>query len=170
MEIGERTPALVQAEAVPRKELVRDREADVLERDIVDESPVRAVEERHGGQARRIAKRERPAEKVQGQPGVDHVFDDDDVPPFEWGVDVLQQAHAAILGAGVRGELHEIERVRYRKRAREVGEKDHARLERCDQDRVPPCVVAGELGAELRDTCCDLLPRQIYGADLAVLG
>ncbi len=170
MQVRVRTPALVQAEAVAGEELVRNREADVPERDVVHESPVRAVEERHRRQACRIAKRERPAEEMQGQPRVDHVLDDDHMPILERRVDVLQQAHAAVVGAGVRGELHEVERVRNRKRAREIGEEDDARLERRDQDRVEPCVVAGDLGAELRDACRDLLARQIDGADLAVLG
>ena len=42
--------ALVQVEAVADEELVRDREADVLDRQVVDEAAVRAVEERDSGQ------------------------------------------------------------------------------------------------------------------------
>ena len=44
---GQVAPAAVEVEAVADEELVRHREADVADRQVVDEAPVRAVEERH---------------------------------------------------------------------------------------------------------------------------
>jgi hypothetical protein len=40
---------------------------------------------------------------------------------------------AAHRGAAVAGKLDEVERVRDRNRAREVGKEDEARLERADE-------------------------------------
>src|SRR5687768_7030269 len=57
VQVRERAPALVEAEAVAGEELVGDGEADVVERDVVDEPTVRPVEQRHGRQARRIPER-----------------------------------------------------------------------------------------------------------------
>ena len=42
---------------------------------LVDEAPIRAVEQRHRGEARRAAQRQRPAQEVQREAGVDDVFE-----------------------------------------------------------------------------------------------
>jgi hypothetical protein len=55
--------------------------------------------------------------------------------------------------------------VRDAKRPREVGEKDDARLERRDEQRVPAAVRLGELTAELADASCDLLSGEVDLAD-----
>ena len=57
VQVGERAPVLVETEPVAGEELVRDGEADVAERDVVDEPPVRPVEQRHRGEAGRLAQR-----------------------------------------------------------------------------------------------------------------
>jgi len=51
--------------------------------------------------------------------------------------------------------------VRDRKRAREVGEEEDARLQRGDENRLAALVVAGDLDAELRDACLDLTGREV---------
>ena len=104
------------------------------------------------------------------RPGVDDVLHDHDVTAGERHVDVLEEAHAAVATARVGLELDEVERVRDRHGAREVGEEHDARLQRRDQERVEALVVGGELGAELGDASGDLGPRQVDVADLTVLG
>jgi hypothetical protein len=57
----------------------------------------------------------------------------------------------ARVGAVVAGELDEVDLVRDRDRAREVGEEDEARLQQRDQQQLAVGVVARDLGAELVD-------------------
>ena len=95
MQVGQRAPALVQAEPVACKQLVGDREADVVERHVVDETAVGAVEERDRRKARRVPQRERPCEEVQRQAGVDDVLDDEHVPVDDRRVEVLEQLDPA---------------------------------------------------------------------------
>ena len=70
-------------------------------------------------------------------------------------------ARRAGAAAGVGGELEEVELVRDRQRPREVGEEDRARLQRRDEERVPPLVGGGDLDAELGDAARDLLAREV---------
>jgi len=72
---------------------------------------------------------------------------------------------AAHLRAAVAGELDEVERVRDRDRAREVGEEDEARLERADEQRLAAVEVARDLRAELRDARSQLVGREVDLAD-----
>jgi hypothetical protein len=58
---------------------------------------------------------------------------------------------AAGVGAVVAGQLDEIDLVRDRDRAREVGQEDDARLQQRDEEQLPLGVVAGDLGAQLVD-------------------
>jgi hypothetical protein len=88
-------------------------------------------------------------------------------------VEVLEQPDsrvAACVGVGaVARQLDEVVRVGDPHRAGEVGEEDHARLQRRDEERLAPRVVAGDLAAELADACGQLLPRQVDLADGARL-
>jgi hypothetical protein len=105
---------------------------------------------------------------VEGEPGVDHVLDDDHVAARDLGVEVLQQADprfAARLGAAVARELEEVEAVMDRDRAREVRAEDRARLERGDEDRLSVGVVGGDLRTELGDAVADRPGRQVDLAD-----
>jgi hypothetical protein len=95
MQVGQGTPAFVQAEPVAGEELVGDREADVVERHVVDEATVGAVEERDRRKARRIPQRERPCQEVQRQASVDDVLDDEHVPVDDRRVEVLEQLDPA---------------------------------------------------------------------------
>ncbi len=56
-----------------------------------------------------------------------------------------------------------------RQRPREVGEEDHARLERRHQHGIPAGVRLRELGAEFADPLGDLLSREIDGPDRVAL-
>jgi hypothetical protein len=130
---------------------------------------------RYRVQGRRLVEAERLHEEVQREPGVDDVLDDEDMPALDRPVDVFQEADAAALVAtaliGTVGrELHDVQRVRDRERAREIGQEHDARLEGRDQQWVESGVVAGDLGAELGDAHADRGARQVHVADLAVVG
>jgi hypothetical protein len=75
---------------------------------------------------------------------------------------------AAHLRAAVPRELDEVERVQDGRRPREVGEEDEARLQRADEDRLAPLVVARDLRAELGDASRKLVGREIDLPDARV--
>jgi hypothetical protein len=85
-------------------------------------------------------------------------------------VEILQQPDAAGAAARVRGQLEKVDRVRNRQRAREVGEEDGARLQRCDEQRLAAGVGVGELAAELRDAALDLAACEIDVPDRVAVG
>ena len=132
VQIREVSVPLVEVEAVADEELVRNGEADVPDRQVLDEAPVGAVEERHRRERARSAELERPAEVVERQAGIDDVLDDQDVATLDGGVEVLQEpdrrAAAGLVGAVAR-ELDEVDVVDDRERAAEVDEEDDARLQ-----------------------------------------
>jgi len=165
VEIGQVPVALADVEAEADEELVRDGEANVPDGEILDEPPVRAVEQGHHGERRRAAERQGLAEVIQGEARVDDVLDDQDVAVGELLVEVLQEPDprvAARVGVGaVAGELDEVERVGDRDRPGEVGDEDDARLERRDEQRLAGFVVLGDLAAELADARRQLLTREV---------
>jgi hypothetical protein len=167
-EIRELAPALVEVEAVADEELVGDDEPDVADGEVVDEAPVRPVEERDGRDRAGPAQLERTHEVVERQSRVDHVLDDEDVAVADGEVEVLEDADLLVpahLRAAVAGELDEVERVRDGERAGEIGEEDEARLQRADEDRLEPRVVAGDLGAQLGDAGGKLLGGEVDLSD-----
>ena len=93
------------------------------------------------------------------------IFDDQDMAPGDLGVQILEQADAcvgALVGAGrVARELDEVEAVVDRQCAGQVRDEDDARLERRDEQRLPPLVVTGDLAPELPDTRPKLLAREV---------
>jgi hypothetical protein len=93
---------------------------------------------------------------VHRQAGVDDRVHEHDVTAFDLDVQVLEEANAVVVLA-VTGELDEVEVVVDVDRAREVAEKWDARLERADEQRFAPFVVARELGADLTDPSADLV-------------
>jgi len=79
-------------------------------------------------------------------------------------VKVLQQSDAGAVRV-VGGELEEVELVRDRQRAREVGDEDEARLERRDEERISTLVLERELVSELAYASLDFLAREVDVAD-----
>src|ERR1051326_293779 len=67
VEVGQVPVPLVQVEAVADEELVRDRETDVADGEVVHEPAVGAVEQRGDRERRRVAQPQRTAEVVHGQ-------------------------------------------------------------------------------------------------------
>jgi len=161
VQVGQRAPALVETEPITGEELVRDGEPDVVERHVVHQPPVGTVEERHRREAGGAPERERARQEVQGQAGVDDVLDDEDVAADDRRVEVLQQPDRAGTPAGVGSELEEVDAVRDRQGAGEVGEEDGARLERRDEQRLAARVGTGQLGAQLGDPAPDLVTGQV---------
>src|SRR5438093_12574420 len=98
-------------ETVADDEAVFDGEADVFDLD-VDLAPRRLAQEARGAERLRVAAAQNVLEIMQRQAGVDDVFDDDDVAPFERVVEVLEQPHLARRGRAlpVAGKGHEVER------------------------------------------------------------
>ena len=169
MQIGQVSVPLGDVEAVADKQLVGHREADVTDRQIVHEAAVRPVEECYRCERGGVAEAQRLAEVVQRQTGVDHVLDDEDVAVGDLQIEVLEQADPPVPArVGVRAvtrELDEVDRVRDRNRAGEIGEEDEARLERCDEQRLAAGVVTCDLAAELGDARRQLPPREVDLAD-----
>jgi len=163
-----RPPALLEAEAVAGEQLVGHGEADVAEVDVVHEPPVGAVEQRHRGKARRFAQLQRPHHEAEREPRVDDVLDDEHVASVDRGVEILGHPHAAAAPVGVAGQLDHVEGVVDRQRARQVGEEDGARLQRCDEQWLEALVVAGDLSAELCDPGRDLPRGEVDLPDRAV--
>jgi hypothetical protein len=75
---------------------------------------------------------------------------------------------AAGVGAVVAGQLDEVDLVRERDRAREVGEEDEARLQQRDEQELAALVVARDLPAELVDAAAQLLRAEEDLADVRV--
>jgi hypothetical protein len=171
VKVGQVAETLVQVEAVADEELVGDGEADVADWEVFHEAAIRAVEQRDRGERARRAERERLAQIVEGEAGVDDVLDDHHVPAGYLRVEVLEQADAgvaALVGAGgVARQLQEVEPVRDPERARKVGDEDEARLQGRDEQRLAAVVVARKLTSQLADACLQLLPREV---DLAEAG
>ncbi len=75
---------------------------------------------------------------------------------------------AAELRRAVARELDEVERMRDRNRAREVGHEGDAGLQRADEERLAARVVVRELGPELPHPGRDLPRLEIDLADAFV--
>ncbi len=84
-------------------------------------------------------------------------------------VQVLQEPDprvaARVRVGAVARQLDEIDPVRNRDRPGQVREEDGARLQRCDEQRLTPVVVTGDLAAELGDARVQLLAREVDLAD-----
>ena len=87
------------------------------------------------------------------------------MPPGDLRVEVLEQANAGVaarVGAGrVARELDEVDPVGNRERAGEVGDEDDARLQRRDEQRLAPLVIADNLLPKLPDARLQLLAREV---------
>jgi hypothetical protein len=143
----------LQVESVADEEVVGHREADVAERDVVDEPTVGPVQQRAGRDLTRPAQGERLDQVVERQARVDHVLDDEDVTPRYREVEILDQANLGLAaeGAVIPGEDDEVEGVGDLDRAREVGQEDERALENGDQDRLATGIIVRDLRSQLVD-------------------
>jgi hypothetical protein len=109
---------------------------------------------------------------VEGQPGVDDVLDNDDVPVLDTRIQVLDEPDrrrpTGLVGR-VAGELDEVDVVQDPDRARQVGEEDEARLQQADQEQLALCIVRGDLLPDLRDPAAQVLRVEEYLADAGVV-
>jgi hypothetical protein len=164
---------LVQIEAVAHEVLVRNDEADVPDRKVVDEAAVGTVEQRRDGERRRPPELEQLPQLIQGQACIHDVLDHEHVTIRDRSVQILQQPDplmAARRGAAVAGKLHEIELVQRSDRSRQIGDEEQGPLERGDEHEVEALVIVGDLGAELADAPLDLLGGKVGLADAQVVG
>ena len=83
------------------------------------------------------------------------------------GIEVLQESDAVVVLA-VAGELEEVEGVVDGCGPRQVADERDARLQRTDEERLAPGVVACELRADLPDAALDLLGVEEDLADALV--
>jgi hypothetical protein len=116
VEVREVPVLLVEVEAKPHEQLVGDGEPDIAHGQVLDEPAVGTVKEGDGRQRRRVAERERLAEVVEREAGVDDVLDDDDVTAGELGVEIFQEPNAGmparVCAGGVACELEEVDPMR----------------------------------------------------------
>jgi hypothetical protein len=104
---------------------------------------------------------------VHRHAGVDHGVHEHHVAALDLVVEILQEEDAVLVDAGAR-ELDDVEMVVDRHRPREVADERDAGLERADEERFLPCVVLGQLGAELPDARADLVSIEEDLADALV--
>ena len=165
MQVGQVPIELLKVKAVPDEELVWDREAHVADWKVFDQPPVWTVEQRYRCERRGIAERQRLAEVIERQPGVDDVFDDDHVAAGDLRVEVLEQPDASMTAGvctrGVARQLDEVDLVRDVERTREIRQEDEARLQRGDEEGLAAVVVGRDLTAELSDPRLQLLTREV---------
>src|SRR5205823_7422238 len=93
MQVRQLAVPLLEVEAVADVELVGDDEAHVAHREIVDEAPVRPVEQGHGRDGGRATQLERAHEVVERQTGVDDVLDDQHVAAANVEIEILEHAN-----------------------------------------------------------------------------
>jgi hypothetical protein len=159
-------PAL-EVEPVADEEVVGHGEADVAEREVVDEPAVGPVEQGAGRDLARPAQGECLHEVVEREARVDHVLDDEDVTPGDRKIEILDQADLGLAaeGAVVAREDDEVERVGDLDRPREVGQEDERALEDGDEDGLAAGVVGGDLRSQLVDPCLDLVTGEVDLSD-----
>src|SRR5204863_7937763 len=164
--------SLIEVEPIADEELVRNGKPGVADREIVDQTPVRPVEERADREVGRLAKRERAQVEVEREAGVDDVLDHEHVASGEMEVEVLDDpdARAAAERPAVAGEIEEVHRVRDLDRPREIRDEDEPALEHADEEEIASLVVLGDLAAKLPDSLRDLLAGQVDIADPRILG
>jgi hypothetical protein len=157
----------LQVEPVADEEVIGHGEADVAERDVVDEPPVGPVQQGAGRDLTRPAQGERLDQVVESQACVDHVLDDEDVTPRDREVEILDQANLGLAaeGAVIPCEDDEVERVGDLDRAREVGQEDERALENGDEDGLSAGVIVRDLRSQLVDPCLDLVTGEIDLSD-----
>jgi hypothetical protein len=171
-EVGQAAVASVEVEAVADEVLVRDGEADVTERKVVDEPAIGAIQEGARCHLARPAELEGLHEIVERQPGVDDVLDDEDIAVRDREVEVFDQTdlRPSPEGPVVAGEDDEVERMGDGKGPREIGEEDERPFEDGDDDGIPARIVLGQLRAELDDASLDLVLREVDLSDPRVAG
>jgi hypothetical protein len=157
----------LQVEPVADEEVIGHGEADVAERDVVDEPPVGPVQQGAGRDLTRLAQGERLDQVVERQARVDHVLDDEDVTPRDREIEILDQSNLGLAAERplIPCEDDEVESVGDLDRAREVGEEDERALENGDEDGLAAGVIARDLRPQLDDPCLDLVTREIDLSD-----
>src|SRR6185312_7048261 len=159
--------ALGVIHAVADHEAVGNLETDVVGLD-GDEAALVLVQAGCDLQRRRLVLQHQVAEVVERKPGVEDVFDDDDVPAFDGVVDVFDELDGAWRNArtAVAGNGDEVEGVVDLNSAGEIREKDRRSLEDTDENNGLARVLFRNLFSECFHSFCDLVPckKDVHGA------
>ena len=121
----------------------------------LDLAAARLAQQARGTQRFRVAGAQHVLQVVKRQPGIDDVFDDNDVAALQRNIEVLEQANLAraFRGGAVARHGDEVERDRARRhRAREVGEKNEGALQHGDEVQR---FALGIFGVDLRGEFVD---------------
>src|SRR5439155_16085070 len=156
-DVGQIPILSVVVESVPYDELVRDREPDVVHRDVDFTSP-RLVQQADGAQHSGPARAQPFLEVGDRAAGVHDVFDDQHVLAANRNVHVPQDPQLGWTGCvrPVAGDRREIEGDLALHVADEIGRK-HERAVQDDDDRQRARKVGLYLDGELSDTATNLL-------------
>src|SRR5207237_8915121 len=149
-DVGEVAVALPEIQPVADHKPVRNLEADVTDGNL-DLAAVGLRQQRADLQGRGLPGLEVAHQVGKSQAGVDDVLDDEDMPPLDVDVQVLQDPDDAgrVRRGAVARDRHEIDLARDRELAHQVGHEEDGPLEDADQEQVAARVVDGDLGAEL---------------------
>jgi len=118
-------------ETVADNEFVLDLESDIFHGN-VDLTAARLAQQARGSQRFRLAGAQHVLEIMERETRIDDIFDDNDVPALQRGIEILEQANfARALRCGtIARHGDEVERDgAWRHRAREVGEKHESALQ-----------------------------------------
>src|SRR6266567_3129191 len=161
----------VEVEPVAHDEHRRDLEAAVpdVERNLLG---LGLLQQRAHLEAGRLASPEVLQQVVQREPRVDDVLDQQDVPPGDLVVEVLEDPHHArrLRRGAVRGHGHEVELHRQLDVAGDVGHQDERALQHPHEDQVAAPVVLGDPLPQLPDLALDLVAGDEDLFDLVLVG
>jgi hypothetical protein len=108
-------------QAVAAEERVRHDEADVAQREVVEQPAVRPVEEHAGRQRAGPLELDLAAEEAEAEPRVDDLVDEEDVAPARGALRPEPQARRVAGRVGL--ELEDVARVRKRQRPAQILEQ-----------------------------------------------
>jgi hypothetical protein len=124
------TEPLGVVHAIADDKMIRDAEAHVLCLDRF-ETPIGLVEKRGHAQRARTVLHEHAFKKREREPGVEYVFDQDDVASLDRMIEILDEldGSAGTRALAVTGDSNEIKRTLNTDGASEIGEKDSSAFE-----------------------------------------
>ena len=157
-DVGQVAIALGVVHAVADDEEVGDGEANVVGLDALDAAGG-FIEQ--GGDAQRfgVVLEEELAKEGESEAGVENVFDDEDVLPFDGLVEVFDELDCAggAVALAITGDGDEVECGVGLDGAGEIGEEGSSALKDTDHDELFAVEVFGDLGAHFGDAFGDLV-------------
>ncbi len=142
--------ALCVIHSIADHEVVRNTETDIVGVDLF-QPPRRLVEQSGDAKRTRLVPLKETAQKRKREPGIEDVFDQDDVFVLDRLVEILDEldGSARSLSFSVARDGDEVEGAGQADGAREVGEKDGRALEHSNQYHGLTVVISIDLAAKL---------------------